>query len=67
MIFNISDYRYRYKEFGARLDVMLQTSLESGTLESAMKERNVYIYPIEDATIYILKNSSTNKLYENQN
>ena len=54
VIFNLADYWYSYKEFGVRLEAMLQASFESGTLESLVKERSVYIYPIEDATVYVL-------------
>ena len=49
VIFNLPDYWYSYKDFGVRLEAMLQASLESGTVKSLVKERSVYIYPIEDA------------------
>ena len=55
VIFNISDYWYKYIDFGVRLDAMLQDRLESGILQTNVKERSAYIYPVVDATIYVLK------------
>ena len=54
VIFNISDYWFKYMDFGIRLDAKLQDYLESGILETVVKERSAYIYPVEDATIYVL-------------
>ena len=42
-------------DFGIRLDAMLQETLESGILETVVKERSAYIYPVEDGTIYVLR------------
>ena len=55
MIFNTPDYFYKIKEFGVRLDATLQDNLQNGILETVIKERGVYVYPTEDATIYVLK------------
>ena len=55
VIFNSPDFWHKAHNFGVRLDATLQDILENGILETVIKERGVYVYPTEDATIYILK------------
>ena len=48
-------------DFGIRLDAMLQDRLERGILQTNVKERSAYIYPVVDATIYVLKKTHCNQ------
>ena len=55
VVFSLADYWYKLKDFGVRLDAMLQVSLQNGTLKAVVKERICYLYPVDDATVYVLK------------
>ncbi|XP_072018206.1 methyltransferase-like protein 27 [Amphiura filiformis] len=64
IILNIGDYWYRFKQFGPALETKLQQCLETGVLETVIKQRTIYMYNCDDANVYILKKGS-NKIIEN--
>lgn len=66
IIFSVPDAWFKYKDYGARLDTMLQVSLEKGVLESVVKEMITYMYKVEDATIYVLKKAKSDIHNNNQ-
>ncbi|XP_072019052.1 uncharacterized protein [Amphiura filiformis] len=61
---NIGDYWYRLKQFGPGLETKLQQCLETGLLETVIKQRTIYMYNCDDANVYILKKSSTEIISE---
>ncbi|XP_072018351.1 uncharacterized protein [Amphiura filiformis] len=62
--FNIGDHWYRFKQFGPALETKLQQCLETGVLETVIKQRTIYMYNCDDANVYILKKSSNKIISE---
>ncbi|XP_072018207.1 uncharacterized protein [Amphiura filiformis] len=62
--FNIGDFWYRFKQFGHALETKLQQCLETGVLETVIKQRTIHHYRCEDTTVYILKKSSNKIISE---